>query len=190
MSTPAVRLSFPKDGRTLKCSKAPAFFAAFGSAPVGTSLSVAVRDSSGRPVGTVKLLAGPPDWVAVVTGVPPTQGRETYTLEVLDAHGTLLACAKDLKVKKTGLRGIDVTYPESGDTVCTRFSAYGGTDETGDVSGSLYKGGNEIPGTTLQNGPVWVVSFRVGEDTYDQLEVTVNTSSVTVTNITAASSAC
>src|SRR4051812_33853451 len=123
MSHASFKVVYPKDGAVIKC-RLPAFFVAFGRARASLkSLTAALTDRHGRPVGAVKMLKPPPHWAIRVTEIPRAG---TYTLSLINfATGHVL---DSRKVKVQGVHAIGITYPASNDYVCPYFVAFGTTD--------------------------------------------------------------
>jgi hypothetical protein len=170
-----VKIRFPeKNGDTLEWPKEPGSFVAFGAAKEVTKIEGKITFTD----GTIKPIEGTPlrqptkkMWILLFDGIP--FGKE-FALLVWDKDDSSKNDKRERLTLKKGARALDIFYPSAGAIVCPDFVAYGPNDEAGPVICKLEKTGQEdVVGTPIQNGPVWVQMFsRVFKDTYDDIRVT------------------
>lgn len=167
-------------------------FAVCGQTPLDVkTIKGVLKDASGNDIGKATTVREPP-WWAIAFQLPPTTGQ--FRMEIRE--GSAPDSAKPLVVVsdltlQAGPEGITIFYPGSGATVCPDFLAFGGTDDTGAVTGKIIKGGNEVTGQTLANGPDWIVSFtNIPDDTGYSVRASTGASTHTNSNITVSEDDC
>jgi hypothetical protein len=161
-------------------------FVAFGRSTSNLPIKGKLSHVDPNMVKNVKMktLVAGPHWIILFSNVPQPQN---YKLEIMDSDGDSFEVSVSSFHVAGPTRGTTISYPGSNNPVSQSFSAYGSTDSTDCVTGTLSSQGS-IQGTTIQDGPLWIVQFsNVAPGTYT-LSVTANPTSATLPGVVVQSS--
>lgn len=138
----------------------PASFAAFGRADRIHHVFGLLTDAKGNVLAVGRTLAHAPCWAI---DFPQLKKNSKYTLWVFEVPRIDRPCncfefaKQDFSTGDIERDFVTITYPTGG-TVPTTFTAYGSTDQVGQVMGEM-DGPDTYPGTVLQGPPDWRVQF-------------------------------
>ena len=135
-------------------------FAAFGTADVGAKNLTALLKFGKRVIAVGKTCAEAPNWV-VHFHCKKLDANTTYTLELWSSEQDDILQASSFKTPTafSKIRGIQPIYPLTNATVKPSFVAYGSTDPSYPVAGTMKKNGKIVVGFTLQGPPDYVIQF-------------------------------
>lgn len=173
------------DHPTKHAAVAARSFAAYGTASGVAKVTGLLYNRKTKKSYAGDTLREPPDWIVYFLNVPI--GKH-YTLQIFESPGGLVK-HEDISIGSRTAQ-ILVTYPPSGATVCTSFTAYGSTNDPGSFTGKMTrnKTGAIFVGTPIQPPPNWVIQFTgipASTDPTDlyTLTITIGTSMTTRTNL-------